>query len=64
MTLSPLFDRFYRVDPASSHHGTVGSGLGLAIALAIIENHHGQISIESHPQVGTMAKVTLPIVNV
>ncbi|NES68666.1 MAG: ATP-binding protein, partial [Okeania sp. SIO2D1] len=60
-TLSRLFDRFYRVDPARSHHGTVGSGLGLAIALAIIENHYGQISIESHPQVGTMATVTLPI---
>ncbi|NEP88311.1 MAG: sensor histidine kinase [Okeania sp. SIO2C2] len=60
-TLSRLFDRFYRVDPAHSHHGTVGSGLGLAIALAIIENHYGQISIESHPQVGTMATVTLPI---
>ncbi|MEM1169560.1 MAG: ATP-binding protein [Cyanobacteria bacterium P01_H01_bin.35] len=59
--LSHLFDRFYRVDPARSHSGTVGSGLGLAIALAIVENHHGQISIESYPQVGTMATVILPL---
>ncbi len=59
--LSRLFDRFYRVDPVRSHGGTVGSGLGLAIALAIVENHHGQISIESRPQVGTMATVILPL---
>ncbi len=59
--LSHLFDRFYRVDPARSHRARVGSGLGLAIALAIVENHHGQISIESSPQVGTMATVILPL---
>jgi len=59
--LSRLFDRFYQVDPPRSHSGTVGSGLGLAIALAIVENHHGQISIASRPQVGTMATVILPL---
>lgn len=59
--LSRLFDRFYQVDSARSHGGIVGSGLGLAIALAIVENHCGQISIESCPQVGTMATVILPL---
>ena len=56
-----FFDRFYQVDSARSHGGIVGSGLGLAIALAIVENHCGQISIESCPQVGTMATVILPL---
>ena len=59
--LSRLFDRFYQVDPPRSHGSKVGSGLGLAIALAIVENHHGQISIESRPQIGTMATVILPL---
>ncbi len=59
--LSRLFERFYQVDPPRSHGGKVGSGLGLAIALAIVENHHGQISLESRPQVGTMATVILPL---
>ncbi|MDJ0552942.1 MAG: ATP-binding protein [Microcoleaceae cyanobacterium MO_207.B10] len=59
--LPRLFDRFYRVDPARSHRGTVGSGLGLAIALAIVENHHGHIKVESCPEVGTTATVIFPV---
>ncbi len=64
-----LFDRFYRVDPARSHgtannftKNTVGSGLGLAICQAIIENHHGQVQIESTVGKGTTVTVTLPII--
>ncbi|MGB3514043.1 MAG: HAMP domain-containing sensor histidine kinase [Microcoleaceae cyanobacterium] len=59
--LPHLFDRFYRVDPARSHRGTVGSGLGLAIALAIVENHHGHIKLESSPKMGTTATIILPL---
>jgi two-component system, OmpR family, manganese sensing sensor histidine kinase len=62
-----LFDRFYRVDPARSSAGerlgkleTSGSGLGLALAKAIVENHQGQIQIESILQQGTIFTVTLP----
>ncbi|MDF5717010.1 MAG: HAMP domain-containing sensor histidine kinase [Rhizonema sp. NSF051] len=63
-----LFDRFYRVDPARSHparntkaESSTGSGLGLAIAQAIVENHQGQIQVESTQDIGTTITVTLPI---
>ncbi|MBD1846858.1 sensor histidine kinase [Cyanobacteria bacterium FACHB-63] len=54
-----LFDRFYRVDPARTK-STGGSGLGLAIAQAIVENHNGQIQIESQVNQGTTVTVILP----
>jgi len=55
-----IFDRFYRVDPARRHGAGGGAGLGLAIAQAIVENHHGQIEVESQPNVGTTFIITLP----
>jgi two-component system, OmpR family, manganese sensing sensor histidine kinase len=59
-----IFDRFYRADPARSPQGkiatTTGAGLGLAIANAIIENHQGQITVESTTGQGTTFIVTLP----
>jgi len=55
-----LFDRFYRVDPARTHHTIAGSGLGLAIAQTIVENHHGDIRIDSQVNQGTTVTVTLP----
>lgn len=57
--LPNLFDRFYRVDPARTK-ATGGSGLGLAIAQAIVENHHGQIQIESRINQGTTVTIVLP----
>jgi OmpR-family two-component system manganese-sensing sensor histidine kinase len=63
-----IFDRFYRVDPARSHpeksdRVSNGAGLGLAIAKAIVENHHGQITVESILNRGTTFTVTLPVFN-
>ncbi|MGQ9869410.1 sensor histidine kinase [Leptodesmis sp.] len=55
-----LFDRFYRVDPARSQTSNTGSGLGLAIAQAIVQNHQGQIQVESELNQGTTVTVTLP----
>ncbi|ARV61505.1 two-component sensor histidine kinase [Nostocales cyanobacterium HT-58-2] len=66
--LPHLFDRFYRVDPARTHtaesttrQSATGSGLGLAIAQAIVENHHGQIQVESTQGIGTTVTVNLPV---
>ncbi len=66
--LSRLFDRFYRVDPARTHAAMTpvvemptGSGLGLAIAAAIIENHQGQIQVESILKQGTTFTINLPL---
>lgn len=57
--LNHLFDRFYQVDPSRKSAG--GSGLGLAIAKAIVDNHHGQIKVESQLEQGTIFTVILPI---
>lgn len=58
--LPHLFDRFYRVDPARSRGKVTGSGLGLAIAAAIVQNHDGNIRIDSTINQGTTVTVTLP----
>lgn len=53
-----LFSRFARAD-VSRARKTGGSGLGLSIAKAIVEAHHGTISVESAPG-DTTFTVTLP----
>ncbi|MFM7424209.1 MAG: sensor histidine kinase [Elainella sp.] len=62
-SLTRIFERFYRVDPARPSlkgSGSTGSGLGLAIAQAIVENHQGQIQAKSSPGQGTTFTVLLP----
>jgi len=55
-----IFDRFYRVR-SDDVKDIEGNGLGLAIVKSIIEQHGGQVCVESTPGKGSCFKVSLPI---
>src|SRR5216683_5927839 len=56
-----VWERFYQV-AAPGHQGTDrGLGLGLAIVKAIVEQHHGQVGVQSAPAQGSTFWFTLPI---
>lgn len=57
-TLSHVFERFYRADPARGREG--GSGLGLAIARSIADAHGATIDIQSTLGEGTTVRVSFP----
>ena len=53
-----IFERFYRVE---SSRTTPGNGLGLNLAKAFIENHGGQLEVQSELKKGSCFKVLLPV---
>jgi signal transduction histidine kinase len=57
--LGRIFERFYRVDRARSRE-TGGTGLGLAIVRHVVEQHAGQVKVESELGRGSRFVVTLP----
>lgn len=56
--LDKLTNRFYRVDSARNQ-ATGGTGLGLSIVESIIKAHGGTLKIESQPNQGTRATITV-----
>ena len=56
-----VWERFYQVAAPGRQRSCGGLGLGLAIARAIIEQHHGQVGVQSAPGQGSTFWLTLPL---
>jgi PAS domain S-box-containing protein len=59
-----IWERGYRVPGAALHNGSeIGLGLGLYLSRQLIEQHHGQVGVQSEPEKGATFWFTLPLHN-
>lgn len=54
-----IFERYYGSSSSRSRQSS-GTGLGLAIARAIARRHHGRLSVQSAPGIGSTSLLQLP----
>ncbi|MDA8164874.1 MAG: ATP-binding protein [Desulfobacteraceae bacterium] len=55
--LPHIFERLYRADASRSQRGL---GLGLSLVKAVVEAHHGTVTVNSHPGRGAVFTVHMP----
>ena len=56
------FERFWQAEPTAARPRP-GAGLGLAIVAELTAAHHGSITLDTTPDVGTSFTITLPTAN-
>jgi two-component system phosphate regulon sensor histidine kinase PhoR len=57
-----VFDKFYR-EHTGDIHNVKGHGLGLAYAKRIVDDHQGEISVESEKGMGSTFIIKIPLIS-
>jgi signal transduction histidine kinase len=47
--------------PFFTTKGSLGTGLGLRVVKSAVEEHDGDVSVESHPGAGTTFRLSFPL---